>query len=118
VKRIEADGGHALALPGDMTVEAEAIQAVEDTVARLGRIDILINSAGVIQGGGIENCDVDDTAGSSTSTCSRRSTHRSQPSDTCALKAAATSSRSRRSPRARVERAPAPTRRANTPSIR
>src|SRR5262245_29205190 len=43
-----------------MTVEAEAIQAVEDTVAQLGRIDILINSAGVIQGGGIVNCDVDE----------------------------------------------------------
>ena len=59
VKKIEAAGGKALALPGDMTVEAEAIQAVEDTVARLGRIDILVNSAGVMQAGGIENCDLD-----------------------------------------------------------
>ena len=48
VKRIEDAGGKALALPGDMTVEAEAIKAVEDTVAQLGRIDILINSAGVM----------------------------------------------------------------------
>jgi NADP-dependent 3-hydroxy acid dehydrogenase YdfG len=60
VKRIEAIGGRALALVGDMTVEAEAIKAVEDTVAKLGRIDILINSAGVMQAGGIENCDVDE----------------------------------------------------------
>lgn len=58
--RIEAAGGNALALPGDMTVESEATKAVEDTVARLGRIDILINSAGVIQGGGIQNCDIDE----------------------------------------------------------
>lgn len=58
VGEIEAAGGKALALPGDMTVEAEAIKAVEDTVAQLGRIDILVNSAGVMQAGGIENADL------------------------------------------------------------
>jgi len=57
VKRIEEAGGKGLALPGDMTVEAEAKQAVEDTVSQLGSIDILVNSAGVMQAGGIENCD-------------------------------------------------------------
>src|SRR6476620_5973766 len=60
VRKIEAAGGKALALPGDMTVEADAIQAVEDTVAKLGRIDILINSAGVMQAGGVENADLDE----------------------------------------------------------
>ena len=58
VSRIEASGGRALAIVGDMTVEAEAIKAVEETVAKLGRIDILINSAGVMQAGGVENCDL------------------------------------------------------------
>lgn len=57
VAKIEAEGGKALALPGDMTVEDEAKQAVEDTVAKLGSLDILVNSAGVMQAGGIENCD-------------------------------------------------------------
>jgi NADP-dependent 3-hydroxy acid dehydrogenase YdfG len=60
VERIGKTGGAALALPGDMAIEADAIKAVEDTVARLGRIDILINSAGVMSAGGIENCDLDD----------------------------------------------------------
>jgi NADP-dependent 3-hydroxy acid dehydrogenase YdfG len=60
VKRIEAAGGRALAIAGDMTVEAEAIRAVEETVAKLGRIDILINSAGVMQAGGVENADLDE----------------------------------------------------------
>lgn len=60
VAQIEALGGKALALAGDMTVEAEAVKAVEDTVAQLGRIDILINSAGVMQAGGIENVDFDE----------------------------------------------------------
>lgn len=58
VAEIEARGGTALALAGDMAVEAEAIKAVEDTVARFGRIDILINSAGIMQAGGIEGADL------------------------------------------------------------
>ncbi len=58
VAQIEASGGKALALPGDMAVEADALGAVADTVARLGRIDILINSAGVMQAGGIEGADL------------------------------------------------------------
>jgi NADP-dependent 3-hydroxy acid dehydrogenase YdfG len=58
VAQIEAAGGKALALAGDMAVEVEAIKAVEDTVAQLGRIDILINSAGVMQAGGIEGADL------------------------------------------------------------
>ena len=60
VAQIEGAGGKALALPGDMTVEAEAIAAVEDTVKALGRIDILINSAGIMQAGGIEGADLDE----------------------------------------------------------
>ncbi|MBW8753975.1 MAG: SDR family NAD(P)-dependent oxidoreductase [Sphingomonadales bacterium] len=58
VAEIEALGGKALALAGDMAVEADAIKAVEDTVAKLGRIDILINSAGVMQAAGIEGADL------------------------------------------------------------
>lgn len=60
VKKLEAASGKALALPADVTNESEAARAVNDTVARLGRIDILINSAGVMQAGGVENCDVDE----------------------------------------------------------
>jgi NADP-dependent 3-hydroxy acid dehydrogenase YdfG len=57
VKRITADGGEAIALPGDVSDEATATRAVTDTVAQFGRIDILVNSAGVIQAGGVENAD-------------------------------------------------------------
>jgi NADP-dependent 3-hydroxy acid dehydrogenase YdfG len=60
VKRIQAAGGKALALPCDMTVETEAIKAVDDAVAKLGRIDILVNSAGIMQVGVIENCNLDE----------------------------------------------------------
>jgi NADP-dependent 3-hydroxy acid dehydrogenase YdfG len=57
VARIEAAGGKALAIPGDMTVEDDARGAVDKTVTAFGRIDILINSAGIMEAGGIENCD-------------------------------------------------------------
>jgi NADP-dependent 3-hydroxy acid dehydrogenase YdfG len=55
VRRIAAAGGKGLALPGDVSIEADATQAVKDTVARLGRIDVLINSAGINEAGGIES---------------------------------------------------------------
>lgn len=60
VERITAAGGNALALASDMAVEAEAFKAVDDTVARLGRIDILVNSAGMIQSGGVESLSLDE----------------------------------------------------------
>jgi NADP-dependent 3-hydroxy acid dehydrogenase YdfG len=55
VQRIEAAGGRGLALPGDVSVEADATRAVQDTVEQFGRIDVLINSAGVNEAGGIES---------------------------------------------------------------
>jgi NADP-dependent 3-hydroxy acid dehydrogenase YdfG len=60
VARIEATGGKALALPGDVVDEAVAVAAVEQTVARFGRLDILINSAGILQAGGIETADLEE----------------------------------------------------------
>ncbi len=58
VERIAAAGGTALALPCDVSVEADALQCVADTVAHFGRIDILINSAGIMQAGGIDGMDL------------------------------------------------------------
>jgi len=55
VQRLEDAGGKGLALPGDVSVEAEALKSVEDTVAHFGRIDILINSAGVNEFGGVDS---------------------------------------------------------------
>ena len=58
VDKVVQAGGTAHAIAADVSVEAEAIRTVEDTVAKFGRIDILINSAGVMQAGGVENCDL------------------------------------------------------------
>jgi NADP-dependent 3-hydroxy acid dehydrogenase YdfG len=55
VTRIEGMGGSAIALPGDVSIEADATKSIEDAVAHLGRIDILVNSAGVNEAGGVES---------------------------------------------------------------
>jgi NADP-dependent 3-hydroxy acid dehydrogenase YdfG len=57
VRRIEGDGGEAVALAGDVTDEKTATGAVEAAVERFGRLDILVNAAGVIQAGRVETAD-------------------------------------------------------------
>jgi NADP-dependent 3-hydroxy acid dehydrogenase YdfG len=58
-KKIEATGGSAIVLTGDVADEASAKGFVSDTVARAGRLDILVNSAGLIQPGGVENANTE-----------------------------------------------------------
>jgi NADP-dependent 3-hydroxy acid dehydrogenase YdfG len=57
VQSIETAGGTAIALPGDIAEEAVARSVVAATLKRFGRIDILVNSAGIIQPGRVENAD-------------------------------------------------------------
>src|SRR4051794_38858831 len=60
VKKIEAVGSKALALPGDIADEKVAFNAVAETVKQFGRLDILVDSAGIIQAGNVENADIDE----------------------------------------------------------
>lgn len=47
VRRIEAAGGQALAVLADLTQEGPVSSLVEQAVARYGRVDTLINNAGI-----------------------------------------------------------------------
>jgi NADP-dependent 3-hydroxy acid dehydrogenase YdfG len=59
-ERIHGSGGTALVLESDITGQAAAQQAVEQTVAQLGRLDILVNNAGVMLLGPMEHAPVEE----------------------------------------------------------
>lgn len=47
VREIEAAGGQAVAVRGDVGRDGDAARMVGETVARLGRLDVLVNAAGI-----------------------------------------------------------------------
>ena len=48
VDEITGAGGHAVAVPADIAEPARAEQAVQDTMDRFGRLDVLVNNAGIM----------------------------------------------------------------------
>jgi meso-butanediol dehydrogenase / (S,S)-butanediol dehydrogenase / diacetyl reductase len=59
-QEIEASGGDAMFVQGDVSKEEDAETVVNETVARFGRIDILFNNAGIVIPGKLDECTTTD----------------------------------------------------------
>lgn len=60
VRTINDTGGHALAYEADVAVPDDMAALVEDTVAKLGGLDVLFSNAGTIRPGTAEELSVED----------------------------------------------------------
>ena len=59
VAAIEAEGGKAVAVAGDVTRAEDRVRAINDTISAFGGLDVLVNAAGIIGFGTIENTTLD-----------------------------------------------------------
>src|SRR5713226_8107059 len=59
VRRIERNGGTAMGIPGDVTSESDVTGYVSKVLDAWGKIDVLVNSAGILGGRGVLDYDLE-----------------------------------------------------------
>ena len=57
---IEAAGGSVIAVQADVGTMAGCEQIIRETVDKFGRIDVLVNAAGIVVNGSVETAEIDD----------------------------------------------------------
>ena len=60
VKEIEAAGGQALYVSLDVTQEASWAAAMDATIKKFGKLDVLVNNAGIFVGKGVEEASLEE----------------------------------------------------------
>ena len=60
VSAIQAQGGTAHAISADVTKESDIERVVRETIAAFGAIDVVVNAAGILASGNIENTKLQD----------------------------------------------------------
>jgi NAD(P)-dependent dehydrogenase (short-subunit alcohol dehydrogenase family) len=60
VERIKTDGGNAIYVQADVSVEQEAMKIIDETIENYDKIDILFNNAGIVLGGATDTISTKD----------------------------------------------------------
>jgi NAD(P)-dependent dehydrogenase (short-subunit alcohol dehydrogenase family) len=60
LRLVQAAGGAGIYIQGDVSKDADARRMVEETVKAFGRIDVLVNNAGIVLPGRIDNTSEED----------------------------------------------------------
>jgi short-subunit dehydrogenase len=59
-QELSKDGAEVIAIPADLTNQSEVKAVIDDVVRHYGKIDVLVNNAGIIQVGPVENMQISD----------------------------------------------------------